>query len=181
MAVKKKWYDIIAPEQFGAAVIGETPAADPKHLVGRTIPVSLTELARDSSKFYIKLLLRVDRIEGSKAFTTLVGHDTMRERVYRIVQRYARRVDVVQDVTTKDGRKIRLKTIFILVRRVGTSIKDVARKEAKELVASAAAEMTFDELIAAILAGDLQKEIRKRCAKVYPVGNVEIRKSEVLA
>jgi ribosomal protein S3AE len=35
VAVKKIWYDIVAPEMFGSTVIGQTLAAEPKQLVGR--------------------------------------------------------------------------------------------------------------------------------------------------
>lgn len=180
MAVKKKWFEIVAPEQFGAAVVGETPAVDAKQLVGRTVDISLMEISRDYSNFYIKLLLQIDRIEGNKAFTKLVGHDTIRERIYRMVQRYARRVDVIQDITTKDGQKVRLKTVFVLIRRVGTSIKDSSRAEAKKLIEDMVKKKTLDELIQMIISGDIQKTIKKNISKIYPVGNVEIRKSKVM-
>ena len=33
MAIKKQWYEIVAPEMFGSAVVGQTLAADPKYLL----------------------------------------------------------------------------------------------------------------------------------------------------
>ena len=81
MAIKKQWYEIISPKMFGEKVVGETLAVDPKSLVGRKIEVSLMELSRNYSQFYIKLEFRVEKVEGNKAFTTFVGHDIMRERV----------------------------------------------------------------------------------------------------
>ncbi len=118
MALKKQWYEIVAPKVFGEKVIGETLCNDPKNLVGRKIEVSLLDLARDFSKFYIKLQFQVERIDGSRAYTKFVGHDCLRERIYRMVQRRARRVDIIQDARTKDGFLLRVKTVFILLMRV---------------------------------------------------------------
>lgn len=180
MAVRKQWYEIIAPKMFGSAVIGETLAADPRQLVGRMIDVSLIDISRNYSKFFVSVRLRIDSIDGSKALTKLVGHDVLRERIYRMVQRHGRRVDAIQDVVTKDGTKIRVKTVFMLIKRVGASTKHATRKMTCDLVEEAAKKSTFEEFINSIIAGDLQHKIKKDCSKVYPIGNLEIRRTELV-
>lgn len=180
MAVRKQWYEIVAPKMFGEKTVGETLASDPKQLFGRTLEISLMEVSRDFSRFYIKLLFQITGVSGQKAHTRFVGHDTMYERIYRMVQRHSRRVDVVQDVVTKDGARIRAKTIFSLMRRVNTSVKADARALARELVDSAAKENSAGDFIGMIIRGELQQKIRRDCGKIYPVGNVEIRKTEIL-
>lgn len=179
MALKKQWYEILAPKMFDEQVVGETLAVEPRHLIGRTLQVSLIELVRDYSKFYMKLNLQIDRVEGQKAYTKLMGHDVMRERVYRLVQNYGRRVDVIQDLATKDGVRVRIKTIFVLLKRVGTSMKDATRKVAKAKIEELVPEMTFEELINSIISGELQNEVRRAASKAYPVASIEIRKTEV--
>lgn len=180
MAVKKTWYEIVSPKIFGSKQIGETLSADPKQLIGRTMDVNLMEISRNYSKFYVKVKLQIESVEGNRANTKLVGHEVMRERVYRMVQRHGRRVDAVQDVTTKDGVNMRIKTVFMLIKRVGTSTKDATRKMARDLIEEAASKMTFDELINTIITGDLQHKIRKECSKVYPLGSIEIRRTELV-
>ncbi|MBI3190351.1 hypothetical protein HYZ41_01460 [archaeon] len=180
MAVKKQWYEIVAPKMFDEKVVGETMAVEPKQLIGRTLDVNLIELIQDYSKFYMKMKLQIERIEGQKAFTKLVGHDTMTERVYRMVQRHGRRVDVVQDITTKDGVKVRVKTVFVLLKRVGTSMKDATRKVARQNVDDVLKDETYEGLMEMIISGELASIIRKACNKVYPVASIEIRKTEVL-
>src|SRR3989338_5995097 len=130
MAVKKSWYVIMAPEMFGGGAIGETLAADSRQLVGRMMEVSLIDIYRNYNKFFVKVRLQIDKIDGNRAHTKMVGHDVMRERIYRMVQRYGRRVDTIQDVTTKDGVKGRIKTVFMIIKRVGASAKSAARKKA---------------------------------------------------
>ena len=179
MAVKKQWYEIVAPKVFEEKVIGETLAAEPKQLIGRKIETSLFELSKDYSKFYIKLQFQIDNIEDSRAFTKFVGHDIMRERIYRMVQRRVRRVDVIMDVRTKDNVLIRVKTVFVLLRRVNTSIKAATRVKAKEVIEKTLSESSLDDFVKLIVSGELAANIRKECNRISPVGGVEIRKSEV--
>ena len=179
MAIKKQWYEIVAPKLFGERVVGETLSVDPKFLIGRKIAVSLMELSRNYSKFYIKLDLQIERVEGNRAYTKFVGHDIMRERVYRMVQRYGRRVDVIQDITTKDGVKPRIKTVFMLARRVGTSMKNAARVAAKDLIEKTAKETKFEDLMEMIIKDELQSRLSAECSKVYPVSGIEVRKTEL--
>lgn len=180
MPVKKQWYEIVAPKMFGEKIIGETLTLDPKHLAGRKVNVSLSDMTGDFSKFYVRLNFQVNKIDGTRAFTEFVGHDTMRERIYRIVQRRGRRVDVVQDVVTKDGIKLRVKTIFVLIRRVGTSMKAATRKKAREMIDETAKETDFGDFMKMIFSTQLQVKIKKACSKIYPTGNVEVRETEVL-
>lgn len=180
MALKKQWYEIIPPKAFGEKSLGETPAVDAKSLIGRKITVSLLELSRDYAKFYIKLIFQVSDVQGNKAYTKLVGHDIMRERIYRMVQRRVRRVDVIQDIMTKDNVKVRVKTVFVLIRHVGTSIMSATRKKAKEIIEANTKDKTFEDLMMSIISGDLQQFVRKECSKISPLGNIEIRKSEII-
>ena len=96
-----------------------------------------------------------------------------------MVQRHGRRVDVVQDVTTKDGVKMRMKTVFMLIRRVGTSTKNAARSMAREEIDAIAKEKKFEELMDMIIKGEMQMHLKRFCSKVYPVGNMEVRKTEM--
>ncbi|MBI5332793.1 MAG: 30S ribosomal protein S3ae [Candidatus Aenigmarchaeota archaeon] len=180
MAIKKQWYDIVAPIMFGEVVVGETMAFDPKNLVGRKIKVNLTELGKDYQKFFMKMIFKIEAVDKSRALTKFVGHDVTAERIYRMVQRRARRVDCVTDVKTSDGIQVRLKAIVILTQRVGTSVKNAAREKAKKVIENFVSGITLEVLIKSIIDDQLQKMIREECKKIYPVGAVEIRKSELL-
>ena len=48
------------------------------------------------------------------------------------------------------------------------------------MIDKAASETELDNFINMIIKGDLQKEIKKDISKIYPVGDLEIRKTEVL-
>jgi len=180
MALKKKWYEIISPKMFGEKRVGETLSVDPSSLIGRKIEVSMLELSNSYQKFYVKVCFQIVHVEGDRALTKFVGHDIMRERLYRMVQRYGRRVDCMQNVVTKDGIGIRVKTVFMLIKRVGTSLKNSCRSYAAEVVDSIAKETNFEDFIKMVIDGDLQQQVRREVTKVYPVGGIEVRKTEVL-
>jgi small subunit ribosomal protein S3Ae len=180
MALKKKWYEIMSPKMFGEKVVGETLSVDPSSLIGRKVEVSLLELSNNYQRFHVKAQFQIMHVEGDRAFTKFVGHDIMRERLYRMVQRYGRRIDCVQDVTTKDGVRMRVKTVFMLIKRVGTSMKNECRAEAKSIIERIANDTKFEDFVGMIIEGILQQQVRKEVTKLYPVGNIEVRKTEVL-
>jgi small subunit ribosomal protein S3Ae len=179
MAIRKQWYEIISPKFLSEKKIGETLSTDPKYLIGRTISISMADLTGDFSKFYLKLNFRIESVDD-KARAKFIGHECMQERIYRMVHRYMRRVDCIHDVTTKDNQRVRVKTIFILVKRVNTSIKDSARNITKKILEETAKEKNFEDFVGVMISGELQNSIRKQISKIYPVGNIEIRKSELL-
>lgn len=179
MALKKQWYEILAPKMFSEKVIGETLAVDSKNLVNRKLQVNITELDRNNHNYFVKLNFRVENVEGTKAYTRLVGHDVMTERIYRMVRRRSRRVDTIQDVTTKDNRKLRIKIIFVLIRRINTSVKKAVRRSMEDLVAADCASMDLEDLMKTIISGKFQEKLKKQCSKIYPIGGLEVRKTEI--
>lgn len=180
MALKKQWYEIVSPKMFGSKVVGETLAVEPKALIGRVLEVSLLEVSRDYSKFYIKLRFQIEEIEGQKALTKFIGHNIMTERIYRMVQRHGRRVDVIEDVKTKDGVRVRTKVVFVLLKHVGASMKDATRKTAREKLVEIANSTNFEDFMNKIIKGEVGMEIRRTCNKVYPIASIEVRKTEVM-
>lgn len=179
MAIKKNWYEIEAPIFFKGQIIGETPASDPKYLVGRTVSISLADLVQDAKRFYLKFNFRIVNVDG-KAKTIFTGHDVTYERIYRMVQRHSRRIDCIQDAELADGARIRVKTILVIPKLVSTSVKDSVRKKMKSAVEKVLSSSTTENFMRMLIDGSLQSAIREECKKVYPVGPIEIRKSEVL-
>ncbi|MFH1630616.1 MAG: hypothetical protein ABIA21_00125 [Candidatus Aenigmatarchaeota archaeon] len=180
MAIKKSWYEIIAPKMFGEVCVGETPAADPKLLVGRVIKVSMADIDKTSPKFFLKMVFRIDSVEGSKALTSFIGHDIMYERIYRMVQRRTSRIDCVRTVATTDGTKMRIKVVLIIPKKVGNSVQHTVRAKLSESVDKVVSENSVETIIKMILSDDFQRTIRDECKKMYPIAMVEIRKSEII-
>ena len=179
MAVRKQWLKIMAPAQFGNKIIGETRASDPAQVVGRVLEVSLVELVNDLSKFYIKVKLRITDVEGDTCYTEIIGHDCMRERIYRLVQRRTTRLDAIRDIITKDGRPIRVKVVAILGRYATAKVKHAVRADIFSYIDSLSG-LEFDRIMDMVFSGEMNREIKKIAGKHYPTYAVEVRRIHTL-
>jgi len=177
---EKIWYKIIAPEYFNKVELGETPANDPKKVIGRVAEVTVADLGGSIRRSYIKVYFKIYEVRGTEAHSKFIGHEMTTESVQRMVKRRRSRIDGVFDVRTKDGYLVRVKPIIITERRVNTSRKDAIRKIAKEVVENVASETEFKDFVHMLINGELASKIKEAAKKIYPIRDCEIRKSEVL-
>ena len=177
----KSWYRIVAPTMFENAVVGDTPATEPEDLLGRVTEVSLQDLVGDFSKVHIKVKLKVNGVRGGECVTRFVGHDMTTDYIRRQTRRRRSKIDSVFDVRTKEGYKIRLKILSVADKRINSSIKRSLRNKQQEIIEDTARKSTLSQMAQKILFGGLSKKIRKGCKKIYPLKNVEVKKSEVLS
>ncbi|MCD6448736.1 MAG: 30S ribosomal protein S3ae [Thermoplasmata archaeon] len=185
MAERKKrkqkiWYSLIAPSMFGKVKIAETPADDPEKVMGRTVEVSLQELTGDFAKAHIKLIFKVIDVKGLEAHTAFIGHTTTTDYVKRMARRHKSKIDGVFDVTTKDGKRIRVKPSAYTSKRIQTSQKRAIRAVMKQVIETLAQNNTLDEFVKAMLDGEIGRQTYKLSKTIYPVKRVEVHKSELL-
>jgi ribosomal protein S3AE len=157
----------------------ETPTTDPGSLVGRVIEVGVPELTGDQTKYYMKVSFSVKKIDNGKALTEFHGFKVAKEYVFRMVRKGSQRVDVNHVLGTKDGYKLRVGFIGVLNRNVESAVKSKFRKFAIGLLNENAGSMTLDEFVKCVLAGVIQRKIKKRGSKIYPVRSAEVLKIEI--
>ncbi len=179
----KKWYTLIAPEYFGLAEIGETPADDPQKVINRTVEVTLAELTNDYSNQnpYKKLIFKVYRVAGDNAYTKFHRFEMMREYINSLVRRRTSKIDDVIDVTTADGYVLRVKPVAFTIKRCKTSQKSAIRKIMREIITNNASQKNFVQFLQECILGRIPSEIYKNAKKIYPLRRVEIRKIELLS
>ncbi|MCL2333348.1 MAG: 30S ribosomal protein S3ae [Candidatus Methanoplasma sp.] len=176
----KEWYNVHAPKMFNEMVIGETPAADPALLIGRTAEVTVQDLTGDFSKMHIKLKFKITGTDGHEAKTTFIGHDLTSDYVRRLTRRKKTKTDHVVDVLTFDNFTFRVKTMSIAERRIQSAQEQGMRNMIEETLMRMGEKMTLSELVKSIISGEMGKELAKACRVVIPMKRIEIRKSEVL-
>lgn len=183
MAVKKakgkEWFTIIAPKVFNEMEIAKTMAADGSSLVNRRIAIGLIELTNDFSKYYMKFFFRIKRVEGDKAFTEFDGSECLRDYISRMVLRRVRRIDTVQDLVTKDGKKVRVKGLAVISRKIKSTVKKTVGVKIKEIIKKEVESSTLDNFVRKIISDNIKKKVLREGRKIYPIRKFEIRKTEV--
>ncbi len=176
----KEWYSIIAPEMFKEKVIGETPVGDPKTLIGRKLDVHLINLIDDLSKYYIKFYFKVKEVKGDKAYTEFDGLECLRDYISRMMRYGIARTDTVQDLTTKDGKKLRVKSITITSKKIKKNVEISLKLFVEEKIKKNIEVSKLDEFLKKTINDTLKNSILKEGSKIYPIRSFEIRKVEVI-
>jgi small subunit ribosomal protein S3Ae len=169
----------LAPQIFDSVEIGKTAAEDAEMVVGRKVKISLIELIGNFKKYYLKLSFRVTEVKGEQALTEFVGSEVLADYISRMIHRRNRRLDTVQDLKTKDGKSIRVKTIAVLGRRVKSSVQKSVRLKVLDVVKAEVEGSTTDEFVGKMVNDDIRTKVLTEGRRVYPIRNFEIRKTEV--
>ncbi len=177
---EKKWYQIISPDYFESKDIGETPAADPDQLLGRTVQPTLYDLTGDFDKIHVKLKFKIVDVKGQQAKTTFYGHEWSSDYLRGLVRRGTTRIDWIGPILTKDDYLMRISVIVFTGTRAKTSQEHSIRKSIEKVIRSHAKKYGFDELVQKVVLGDLAADVHEEVKKIIPVRECEIRKSKVL-
>jgi len=176
----KQWFRVIAPKLFNEKELAKTMAEDPSQLINRRVALSLIDLTNDFSKYHMKFFFRIKKVEGDIAFTEFDGSECLKDYISRMVLRRVRRIDTVQDLKTKDGKKIRVKALTVVSRKIKTDVKKTVRINVMELIKKEVEGSTLDEFIGKIISDEMKKKILRGTRKIYPVRKFEVRKTEII-
>ncbi|MDO8740729.1 MAG: hypothetical protein Q7J54_04140 [Candidatus Woesearchaeota archaeon] len=172
---KKKWHSIIAPKIFSEQVIGETLVTDIKSLLNRSISANLMNLTGDPKNQNINMQFVINRIEGNRVFTDVIGYMMNPASIRRMIRREKERVDDSFACKTLDNKVIRIKPLAITVASTKNSILSKLRKKMQVLLKEAVAKLTYEALLYEIIGSRLQKKVKADMSKIYPVKNLEIK------
>jgi small subunit ribosomal protein S3Ae len=177
----KEWYTLIAPKVFGEKEIGETPASEPKTLIGRKVDVHLINLINDLSKYYVKFYFKVNKIDGDKAYTQFDGMECLRDYISRLIRYGIKRVDTIQDLTTSDKVKLRVKTIIITSKKIRKMVEINLKKYVEGKIKKTVENNKLNDFIKNIVNDTLKNSVIREGSKIYPIRTFEIRKIERLS
>jgi len=176
----KEWYSLVAPKLFGEKVIGETPVGDPETIKNRVVSVSLVNLINDTNKYYFKFSFKVNDVKENKAFTEFWGFECLRDYISRMIRHGVLRIDNIIDVTTKDGKKLRVKTITLTSKKAKKEIELSLRRFIRERLEEKIPKMNLDDFIQRVLDNSIKGSIIDEGSKIYPIYKFELRKVERL-
>jgi small subunit ribosomal protein S3Ae len=176
----KVWYNVMAPEMFNRQKVAETLTDEPEKLVGRVAEVTVQDINGDFSKMHIKLRFKVNDVRGTEAHTYFIGHDMSSDYVRRMTRRRKSKIDMVVDAKTRDDYIIRIKPLAISGNRVRSSQQSEIRHIMTAVLTEFCTSHPLDEIVKAIISGQLAKTTATACKPIHPLQRVEIHKSEIL-
>ena len=172
----KRWYDLIAPEQFDRTELGSTFADEPEKVQGRTVEVTLGDITGDQGENNTKLTFKVNDVTSDAAYTEFIKHELARDYVRSLVRRGASKVDVAITVLTTDDYRVQLQPVAFTTKKADRNQEQAIRRVMIDLVEEAAAERTFDELVDSVIEGRLSSAIYGEAKTIYPLRWVEVQK-----
>ncbi|OGI15907.1 hypothetical protein A3K63_00920 [Candidatus Micrarchaeota archaeon RBG_16_49_10] len=176
----KTWYNLVAPKMFDSKVLGKTPAGDSDTIIGRTVEVSIINLLNNPSKYYLKFKFKGVKIEETKVITEFAGLVCLRDYISRMVRHGVRRIDTVQDLTTEDKKKVRVKTLTLISKRARKEVEVTMRKFIKDGIKERVESMKLDDFLSKLLDDSLKRELLTKGNKIYPIRAFEVIKIERL-
>jgi len=174
----KVWLKIVAPKFLGGKELGEIPANEPENVIGRRIILSAIDVLDDLNKYYLKFIFKVGKVQEDIAYLYFDGLECTRDYISRVIRRRVDRIDHVFDKVTKDGIKLRIKTVTV-TKRVPRSIRTKIRKLIHDLVSKEIESSTMEEFILKVLSDEFKEGIKQNIKKIYPPRFFEFRKIEV--
>lgn len=177
----KDWFSVVAPQYFGATELGSVPADEASRLIGRVVDATLYDLTNDFAHQYLKMYFQVSDIDGKVARTIFKGHEYSRDYLRSLVRRKTTRIDMLQNVVTKDDYRVRLAVCAFTLTRIRTTQEQAIRGIMKGIVDEKAKTLTFDQFVQEIVLGKIASDIYNEAKKVAPMRHVGIRKSKLIA
>ena len=175
----KKWYKITAPSIFGHYQIGETVAVEDSQLIGRTVTTSLMNITGDPKRQSLIGTFEIIAVTNGTAETKLKKLEIAPPSVRRMIRKGKERLDMSFVCATKDGVVVRMKPLLITRGKTGGSVLAKIRYLADAVSRIETSKVSYDELIQSILTNKLQRTIKQRINKLYPLKSVEIRAVEL--
>jgi len=172
---KKKWFVIQASKEFRGVEIGEIPAPTLESLIGRTISVPLSNLSKEGKRQTAQVTFEIVSVKDNKIDTEVKKMELSPSSVKRVARKGKNKIDDSFIAQTKDNVKVRIKPIILTRNKTTKPVLSLIRKNAKESLIDKIKNTTYSELIIKISNFNIQKELKDKLNKLYPISFCQIR------
>ena len=175
---KKLWYPILAPKAQNGVMLGETYVTETGAAVGRIIHAPLKAVTDNMQDQNIYLKFKIIQAEGQNLQTEIRGYYLTPPSIKKMSRRNTVRLDDSFVVATKDGKKVRIKTIGITIHMAVRSVCSALLRSIREYIAREAAASDFQELIQKMINRSIHAGVKKHVSKIYPLRAFEVKAVE---
>ena len=177
---KKKWFTVLAPEQFKNKEIVDVTAFEPQQLVGRPVEVNVMLLTGSPKDQQRKLIFRITGTQGEKAVTAPWRYMFVDSFIQRSSRRYKERFVHVLRMPTKDGKTVEIKWVAFSVKKlhhpVRADLMDKLTAQTKDKIG----KISVDELFTPMALDKLSMDVKKELRIVYPLDKLFVWKLAVI-
>ena len=175
----KRWFSVIAPDSLSNAQVGDILGTSEGDVLGKTVTMNLGDITSDARKQKAEVTLRVSAVDGKEAYTEAINVAMAPGTAKRSVRKGRSKVTDSFDVTTNDGKTIRVKPFVVTNSRIknsaGTALRKRAKKALKEIFSSNSAEQAYTNL----LNGTLQRQLKDELADITPIRFVDFTEAKL--
>lgn len=177
---KKRWFQIIGPNLFRGAVLGETYAVELDVMLDKTLKINLMALTNDMKQQNVNMKFQIYEIRDNKAYTKVIGYEVIPATIKRLVRRGKKRMDISFVCETSDKVKIRVKPLLITKKTMKSSVNSALRKTIEEYLKYSIKKMNYENLVSNLMAHRLQHALKNTIRKIYPLRICEIREMSIV-
>lgn len=178
--LKKRWFELIAPNNFGNLSLGEVPAYTTESIVGRSITVNLMNLTRDMRTQNVNVTFNVEKVMGDKAYTVFTGYQIMPSAIKRLVKRIGDKIEHVFNAESADNKNVTVKLLMVTRALVKNSVATNLRKKAEEFLTATLKKMKYDDFVSEVIGHKMQNVVKKELHKINPLRTCEIRQVKLI-
>ena len=176
---KKRWLPILAPKLYNENHLGESFVHDESELIGKRVKISLMNLVNNMRKQNVHLTFEINKVSNSTGQTKIVAYSMSNSLIKRAVRSGITRIDDSSIYTSKDGFKIRIKPFVLTSNRAPKGVVQNLRRKMKELIREELKKINYTTFFDSLVKGELQKKLRSKLTKTFPLRNFEIRLAKI--
>ncbi len=177
----KTWYAVQAPEFFDKKEIGQLVALEPETLKNRVVRIGLGEITGSfsQSNAFTSVEFRISDVQGKTLSTRFIGHELMPSYIKTLLRRRRSIIYNVDDIKTKDGVGVRIKSVAVTAFRASEAVRHGLRAAISSEIKTAASELDMNTLAQEMLFGKFAAKVFGKVKHITPLRRLEIRKSEL--
>ena len=172
---KKLWYEILSSKEFNESPIAETSTYDLNSLKGRVVNVNLGMLTRDPRSQNIQIGFEVNEIKENKCHTRIKNCSLVSSYIKRIVKVGRSKADDSFIGESKDKVRLKIKPLVLTRYKVQNKVLTELRRMIRGEVLDYLKKEDADKFISELIYKKIQKELKGKLSKVYPIGTFEFR------
>ncbi|MHA1671527.1 MAG: hypothetical protein ACTSV5_13275 [Promethearchaeota archaeon] len=178
----KSWFSLKAPQSFNFKEIGEIMGFE-NNVIGRTIEILLYDITNSFSDINLKIKFKVIDVnpEANTCNTIFIGHIFTNDFVRSLIDRGSSKIQIILNITTKDGYVYRLTTICTTIKRARSSQQIIIRKIIREILNEFGKSVDHEKYISGMVYGEFAKQIQRVAKTIYPLSNCSIIKSKLIS